>query len=138
MKIIWMTDPHILPEGQSLLGHDCAQRLRIAVSYVSDYHHDADFCIISGDLTDAGDAASYQLVNEIMSECGVPTLSIPGNHDDRDVMREQMTFPESIDPEFIPQLARIRTVRSSNNANIGFLPSPARQTFSTNARSSAK
>jgi len=101
MKIIWMTDLHIVPEGKSLLGHDSAMRLRIAVNYVSKYHDDADFCVITGDLTDGGDAASYQLVDEILSGCKMPTLSIPGNHDDRTMMREQLSFPGNIDSEFI-------------------------------------
>ena len=76
-------------------------RLRVAVDYVSEYHNDADFCVISGDLTDGGDAASYQLVKEIMSGCDVPTLSITGNHDDRVTMRSQLSFPENIDAEYI-------------------------------------
>jgi len=101
MKIIWMTDLHLLPKGEHLLGHDSAMRLRMAVDYVSEYHADADFCIISGDLTDRGDAASYQLVDEIMSGCDVPALSIPGNHDDRATMREQLSFPDNMDAEFI-------------------------------------
>jgi len=101
MKIVWMTDLHVLPDGKSLLGHDTAMRLRIAVNYINEYHNDADFCVISGDLTDGGDAESYQLINEIMSGCNVPTLSIPGNHDDRITMREQLSFPENIDSEFI-------------------------------------
>lgn len=101
MKIVWMTDPHLLPEGKRLLGHDCAMRLRMAVDYINQYHSDADFCVISGDLTDGGDVASYQLVDEIMSGCEVPTLSIPGNHDDRAIMRAQLSFPENIDAEFI-------------------------------------
>jgi len=76
-------------------------RLRMAVDYINQYHSDADFCVISGDLTDGGDVASYQLVDEIMSGCEVPTLSIPGNHDDRAIMRAQLSFPENIDAEFI-------------------------------------
>lgn len=101
IKIIWMTDLHIVPEGNKLSGHDSAMRLRIAVDYIKKYHDDADFCIISGDLTDGGDAASYQLVDEIMSVCNVPVLFIPGNHDDRTIMREQLSFPENTDSEFI-------------------------------------
>lgn len=96
-----MSDLHIMPEGKTLLGHDCAKRLRAAVDYINQHHQDADFCVISGDLADLGDAASYQLINKIMSSCPVPVLSIPGNHDDRQVMREQLSFPQNIDAKFI-------------------------------------
>lgn len=101
MKIVWMTDPHILADGKTLVGHDPVKRLRAAVQYVSRHHADADFCILSGDLTDAGDAESYRLVREILSSCPVSTYCIPGNHDNRTVMREQLSFPENIHTEFI-------------------------------------
>ena len=101
MKIIWMSDLHILPEGQALLGHDCANRLRAAVEYINQHHLDADFCVLSGDLTDLGDPESYQLLCDIMSTCPLPMLPIPGNHDNRVVMREQLPLPDNIDEQFI-------------------------------------
>jgi len=101
MKIVWMTDLHVVPEGERILGYDSAMRLRTAVNYIRKYHDDADYCIISGDLTDGGDAASYQLINKIMADCDVPTFSIPGNHDDRATMRAQLSFPDNIDAEYI-------------------------------------
>ena len=101
MKIVWMTDPHILAAGKTLVGHDPVMRLKSAVDYVSQHHSDADFCILSGDLTDEGDAESYGIVREILSSCPVSTYSIPGNHDNRSVMREHLPFPENIDAEFI-------------------------------------
>lgn len=101
MKIIWLTDLHLLPNGRSLLGHDCTKRLKAAVNYINQHHNDADYCVISGDLTDEGDAASYQLVRDIMTVLPIPTLSIPGNHDNREVMRSQLSFPENIHPNFI-------------------------------------
>lgn len=101
MKLIWMSDLHILPEGETLLGHDCAKRLRAAVNYINQHHQDADFCVLSGDLTDLGDAESYRLLCDILSKCPVPVLAIPGNHDNRQVMREQMPFPQDIDEKFV-------------------------------------
>jgi len=101
MKIVWMTDLHVLPQGKRILGHDSAMRLRTAVNYVSKHHNDADFCVISGDLAEEGDVASYELVNEIMSGFDVPTLSIPGNHDNRVNMRAKLSFPQNTDAEFI-------------------------------------
>lgn len=101
MKIIWLTDPHILADGKTLLGHDTQLRLRTAVDYVTQYHADADCCVLSGDLTDHGDAESYRVVREILSSCPVKTFAIPGNHDNRAVMRQELAFPENLQAGFI-------------------------------------
>ncbi len=101
MKIVWMTDPHILAGHGTLVGHDPRQRLRAAFDYVSRHHSDADLCVLTGDITDEGDVESYILARDIISSCPVTTFTIPGNHDNRSVMRSQLSFPDNIDPEFI-------------------------------------
>ncbi len=101
MKLIWMTDPHLLPNGRTLLGYSGEKRLRLAVERIAEFHSDADYCVVSGDLVDEGDVASYQLFNDIMSSCPVPALTIPGNHDNRSAMRSQCAFPDNCHAEFI-------------------------------------
>lgn len=96
-----MSDLHLLPDGKRLLGHDCAQRLRAAVAYVAQHHADADFCIVTGDVAEEGDAKAYQLFNDIMSHCPVQVLAIPGNHDNRKAMRSKLSLPDNCHPEFI-------------------------------------
>jgi 3',5'-cyclic AMP phosphodiesterase CpdA len=44
--------------------------------------------LITGDLTDDGDPRSYARVRELVAPLTVPVHPIPGNHDDRDALRE--------------------------------------------------
>jgi 3',5'-cyclic AMP phosphodiesterase CpdA len=58
-KILNVTDIHIVPEGSSVMGLDPRERLRMVFRSIDRHHADADLCVITGDLTDKGDAASY-------------------------------------------------------------------------------
>jgi len=42
-----------------------------------------DLLLLTGDLTEHGDAASNQTVAGMVAKCPFPVLPIPGNHDDR-------------------------------------------------------
>jgi 3',5'-cyclic-AMP phosphodiesterase len=50
-----------------------------------------DLLLLTGDLTDRGDAESYARVAEAIADCDFPVLMGVGNHDDRDNLRRQ--FP---------------------------------------------
>ena len=47
-----------------------------------------DAVLLTGDLTDDGDPRSYARVRELLAPLAVPVHPIPGNHDDRDALRE--------------------------------------------------
>ncbi len=101
MKIIWLTDIHVRPQNKTNFGFDPICRLETAVSYIQNHHLDADYCVLTGDLTEDGDADSYKLVDKIMSRLPFAYLSIPGNHDDREVMRQYIALPADTCPNFI-------------------------------------
>ena len=42
-----------------------------------------DLLLLTGDLTEHGDAASNQTVAGMVAKCPFPVLPIPGNHEDR-------------------------------------------------------
>jgi 3',5'-cyclic AMP phosphodiesterase CpdA len=44
--------------------------------------------LVTGDLTDDGDPRTYARVRELLAPLPVPVHPIPGNHDDRDALRE--------------------------------------------------
>ena len=92
MKFVHLTDPHLLPEGDTLFGIDPAARLRAAVASINALVPDAAFVAITGDLTHRGDAASYDLLRDILSALAVPYRLGIGNHDDREAFRA--AFPE--------------------------------------------
>jgi Icc protein len=51
-------------------------------------HPQPDALLVTGDLTDDGDPRSYARVRELLAPLTVPVHPIPGNHDDRDALRE--------------------------------------------------
>ncbi len=92
MKFVHVTDPHIVPEGP-LYGSDPAARLRTCIADINANHADAAAVVVTGDLTDAGDAASYARLRDILADLIPPVHLLIGNHDDRTAFRA--AFPET-------------------------------------------
>ena len=86
-KIIQLSDLHLCPEGERVVGFDPASRLRAVLDAVRREHPDADLCLVSGDLTDRGDEASYRLLREYLADFPVPIVLMLGNHDSRAAFR---------------------------------------------------
>ena len=91
-KIIQITDPHLCPPGQGILGLDPAKRLQAVVRSVNENHADAALCIVTGDLTDRGEEAAYGALKDCLSGLRVPYRLLLGNHDARAAFLE--VFPE--------------------------------------------
>ncbi|PZM12989.1 metallophosphoesterase [Rhizobium tubonense] len=83
VKIIHITDTHILPKSEKLMGLDPAARLESVIASVNKDHADADFAVFSGDLTDKGDIESYRLFADLLDGLRVPYTLTLGNHDNR-------------------------------------------------------
>ena len=90
-KIIQISDPHIVAHGQLAYGRvdtatplaDCVDTINRMLPQIGP----VDLAIVTGDLTDFGTAEEYQRFREIMEPLEIPYRAIPGNHDDREVMR---------------------------------------------------
>ena len=83
LKIIVMSDLHLVPEGELSMTLDTAGRLEIAVDAINARYADADFCVLAGDLADLGQAEAYRRLQAILSKLTVPVHITLGNHDDR-------------------------------------------------------
>lgn len=83
MKLIQISDVHMCPQGQSVVGFDPAARLQQIVDAVNAEHADADLCVVSGDLTDAGDEPSYRRLKPLIETLAMPVHLMLGNHDRR-------------------------------------------------------
>lgn len=64
-----------------------AGRLEHAVKRVAELRPRPEAVLLSGDLVDAPSPAAYQQALELLAPLGVPLYAIPGNHDDRDLLR---------------------------------------------------
>lgn len=83
MKLIHLTDTHLVRPGESLYGLDPQARLRACIADINAHHADADLCVITGDLTHWGEDAAYRALRDCLSALLPPLALVIGNHDDR-------------------------------------------------------
>lgn len=83
MKFIHLTDIHLMAPGVPLNGGDPAANLMRVLADIAEWHKDAEFCVISGDLADEGDPAAYGWLQEQLAAFPLPVFLMLGNHDVR-------------------------------------------------------
>ncbi len=104
MKIVQVTDTHLVGPGQSIYGIDPRARLDACFADINARHGDAAFCVLSGDLTDSGEAAAYRELRHALSALRLPYYVMIGNHDSRQTLLEAL--PETpADPDGFVQCA---------------------------------
>lgn len=88
-----LTDLHIREPRRLAYGRiDTAPYLRETVQSVMRLRQRPHAVVITGDLTDFGRAVEYRHLAELLAPLTMPVYLMPGNHDDRDQMRE--CFPD--------------------------------------------
>jgi len=91
MTFVHLSDTHIGPKGHLQYGTDTAANLRQVASRIWEMALDPICFVISGDLSDHGEPASYEhlreLFDEVLMPFGVPVLLNLGNHDQRGPFR---------------------------------------------------
>lgn len=83
MKIIQVSDLHLVTPGEPLFGSDPLARLEDCISDLNLHHRDADLVVFSGDLTDDGEPAAYAALAERLGALAAPFRLMLGNHDER-------------------------------------------------------
>lgn len=84
MKIIQITDTHLVPAGRTLHGTDPQRQLRLAVEDILARHADLDLLVLTGDLCNDGEPEAYALLRDILAPVAAPVRLLLGNHDRRD------------------------------------------------------
>ncbi|MBT6095056.1 MAG: phosphodiesterase [Rhodospirillaceae bacterium] len=87
MKIIHLTDTHLVAPPQTLFGLDGRQRLADAVASINAEHADAALCMVTGDLTHWAEPGAYDALIEILGQLSMPWHPLIGNHDTRETAR---------------------------------------------------
>jgi Icc protein len=86
MLIAQLSDPHFVPDDVRLFGRlDTARYLERAVAHLNALAPDA--VLITGDLTNDGDARVYAAFAAIVGVLQAPFFVLACNHDDREIMR---------------------------------------------------
>ncbi len=91
MKLIHITDIHLVPPGERLLGLDPGERLKACIRDINIHHSDADLCVITGDLANRGETAAYTLLRERLLELKIPCQLLIGNHDNRENFKAEFS-----------------------------------------------
>jgi 3',5'-cyclic-AMP phosphodiesterase len=83
-----LSDPHVeVGPGDSA----SARALAAAVTAVLRLDPVPDGVLLSGDVTNHADAASYERVRELLAPLTMPVHVLPGNHDSREALRTWFT-----------------------------------------------
>ena len=83
MKIIQVTDLHLVPEKREMHGVNSFERVAACFEDIEANHSDADLCVITGDLSHKGQVGAYEELAEILSGLSIPYRLMIGNHDIR-------------------------------------------------------
>ena len=100
MLIAQLSDLHIKPPGRLAYRQvDTAALLRQAVAHLNQRNPAPDLVVITGDLVDIGSPEEYAWLRQLLAPLRAPLIVIPGNHDERDALRQSFAdaayFPES-------------------------------------------
>jgi Icc protein len=101
MKIIQLSDLHLTGGNTPLYGSNPQDRLNAGVDSVLRDHRDAAFCVLSGDLADAGAPRAYAELAAITSRLPMPVYPMVGNHDDRRALLEAFPAMQADDAGFL-------------------------------------
>ncbi|MEM6663820.1 MAG: metallophosphoesterase [Pseudomonadota bacterium] len=103
MKLIQLTDIHLTTPGHKIGGRDPNANFQKALDHALSNHPDAEAVIITGDLSDWGDAPDYLWLKNILADIDIPAHLCIGNHDDRPTLLG--VFPELADENGFVQQA---------------------------------
>ena len=87
MKFVQVSDIHLGAPKALINGCFPTERLYACFKDITSWHSDAEFCVITGDLTEFAEPASYRHLKEILREFPLPCYLMLGNHDDRKVFQ---------------------------------------------------
>ena len=106
MKIIQITDTHLSGVDRgNVYGLNPAYRLKRAIKSINQFHADAAFIVITGDLADVASKGAYEILSKIIKKSKVPVYPILGNHDMREPFNS--AFPEYGDGGFVQYVKEV-------------------------------
>ncbi|HEY5943054.1 MAG TPA: phosphodiesterase [Solirubrobacterales bacterium] len=109
-----LSDLHI---GGDENGVDPVPRLEAVIEAVRSLPNVVDAVLVSGDLTDDGAEAGYEIAREILARFETPLYVLPGNHDDRGRIRRAFDLPGSGDEpvDYSADIGGLRLIAFDSN-----------------------
>lgn len=88
VKLLQLTDTHLFADPDlDFDGVRTLESLKEVIAFSRIYHWPPDAVVLTGDLVHDPVKEAYSALKRVLSELGVPTYCIPGNHDDPELMR---------------------------------------------------
>ena len=81
MKVIHLTDTHLVGDDANLFGINPKTALKKALLSIQKNHSDAEFIAITGDLSHNGKVESYFELQDLLKHIEIPVHLLLGNHD---------------------------------------------------------
>lgn len=88
--VVQLSDPHI---GADWAQADPVAGLAAAVDAVQGMSVGPDALLVTGDLADGSTDSQYEQVRELLAPVHAPVYVLPGNHDDRRMLRRHFGLP---------------------------------------------
>lgn len=105
--IAQISDLHIKRPGVLAYGRvDTAAALKRCIAELNRFAPTPDLVVISGDLADIPDRESYDYLMSLLAPLRLPFVAVPGNHDDRSLMRAALPDQDYAQPSGALNFAR--------------------------------
>jgi 3',5'-cyclic AMP phosphodiesterase CpdA len=105
--IAQISDLHIKRPGALAYGRvDTATALKHCVKELNRFAPRPDLVVISGDLVDTPAQEEYEHLKTLLAPLEIPFVAIPGNHDDRALMRASLPVQRYTQPDGALNLTR--------------------------------
>ncbi len=89
LKFIQITDTHLLDDINGVFrGINTKNSLQSVLSECIETYPEIDFILITGDISQTGNVASYSIFRSIIQDIRVPIYCVPGNHDSPQLLQE--------------------------------------------------
>jgi len=100
MLFVQISDMHYLKQGVLSFGKvDTHAYLEHCIEQIERLDPRPDAVLVTGDLTNDGDLLAYQALADKLAALQLPIYPIPGNHDDRDLIRQAFPMVKVLSPE---------------------------------------
>ncbi len=100
MLIAQLSDTHVVaPDATEELFVDNNARLESAVMSINEEAPAVEAVLVTGDLTNNGTRIEFEQLTARLSKLAAPTYVLPGNHDDRSLVREFFPGQPWVDAE---------------------------------------
>jgi Icc protein len=96
-RVLQISDIHLQKDPQErFFGIDIEQKLQKALEFIKHNYQDIDAILITGDLTHGGDINTYQRLINYLSPLNKQIYTLPGNHDNLQIMQELKLWQKEI------------------------------------------